>query len=223
MCVYIYIIYVCMYVLLYILCMLYTFKECLSCRILQQFGVSAQEYHVIFTSGATAALQMVAQTFCFTDHQNNNEKTATDEGGCFFYLVDNHTSVLGIRQVVNSRGCNGQCVTCDEVESLLTSPDTSRHHHGNSLFAFPAQSNFSGQKYPLSWIDRARTSLSNELSKCYVLLDAAGLVATSPLDLGPYQPDFVCLSFYKMFGFPTGLGNDFYIHLHLEASTKTCY
>ena len=193
--------------------MLHAFKECLSCRILQQFGVSAQEYHVIFTSGATAALQMVAQTFCFIDRQNNNDM---DEGGCFFYLVDNHTSVLGIRQLVNSRGCNGQCVTCEEVESLLTSPGTSRHNRGNSLFAFPAQSNFSGQKFPLSWIDRARTSLSNDLSKCYVLLDAAGIIATSPLDLRHYQPDFVCLSFYKMFGFPTGLGNDFYIHLHLE-------
>ena len=31
-------------------------------------------------------------------------------------------------------------------------------------------------------------------------------MATSPLDLTDAQPDFVALSFYKIFGFPTGLG-----------------
>ncbi|KAF2345079.1 Aminotransferase class V domain [Trinorchestia longiramus] len=40
----------------------------------------------------------------------------------------------------------------------------------------------------------------------FVLLDAASLVATSPLDLSTTSPDFVPVSFYKMFGYPTGLG-----------------
>jgi molybdenum cofactor sulfurtransferase len=39
-----------------------------------------------------------------------------------------------------------------------------------------------------------------------VLLDAAAFVPTNPVDLRRYTPDFVCLSFYKMFGFPTGVG-----------------
>lgn len=39
-----------------------------------------------------------------------------------------------------------------------------------------------------------------------VLLDAAAFVPTNRLDLSFYHPDFVSLSFYKMFGFPTGLG-----------------
>jgi molybdenum cofactor sulfurtransferase len=39
-----------------------------------------------------------------------------------------------------------------------------------------------------------------------VLLDAAALASSSPLDLTAVQPDFVTLSFYKMFGFPTGVG-----------------
>ncbi len=39
-----------------------------------------------------------------------------------------------------------------------------------------------------------------------VLLDAASHVSTSALDLQASPADFVCLSFYKMFGFPTGLG-----------------
>jgi selenocysteine lyase/cysteine desulfurase len=39
-----------------------------------------------------------------------------------------------------------------------------------------------------------------------VLLDAAAFVPTNRLDLTAVQPDFVTLSFYKMFGYPTGIG-----------------
>lgn len=38
------------------------------------------------------------------------------------------------------------------------------------------------------------------------MLDAAAYVPTQPLDLAEAQPDFAAISFYKMFGFPTGLG-----------------
>jgi selenocysteine lyase/cysteine desulfurase len=38
-----------------------------------------------------------------------------------------------------------------------------------------------------------------------VVLDAAAFVATHPLDLSSVHPDFVDISFYKLFGFPTGL------------------
>jgi selenocysteine lyase/cysteine desulfurase len=39
-----------------------------------------------------------------------------------------------------------------------------------------------------------------------VLLDAAAFVPTHRLDLADVQPEFVCVSFYKMFGYPTGVG-----------------
>ena len=39
-----------------------------------------------------------------------------------------------------------------------------------------------------------------------MLLDAAAYVPTSRLDLQAVSPDFVCVSFYKMFGYPTGVG-----------------
>ncbi len=39
-----------------------------------------------------------------------------------------------------------------------------------------------------------------------MLLDAAAFAPTSPLDLSKYKPDFVSLSFYKIFGYPTGIG-----------------
>jgi selenocysteine lyase/cysteine desulfurase len=68
------------------------------------------------------------------------------------------------------------------------------------LLAFPAQSNFSGVKHPLELVAQARAA------GWQVLLDAAAYAPTNRLDLQAVQPDFVVLSFYKMFGYPTGVG-----------------
>jgi hypothetical protein len=37
-------------------------------------------------------------------------------------------------------------------------------------------------------------------------LDAAAFAPTHPLDLTAVPADFVCISFYKLFGWPTGIG-----------------
>ena len=68
------------------------------------------------------------------------------------------------------------------------------------LLAYPAQSNFSGVRHPLAWVAEAK-ALGWD-----VLLDAAAFVPTSRLDLRETPADFVSLSFYKMFGYPTGVG-----------------
>jgi selenocysteine lyase/cysteine desulfurase len=55
-------------------------------------------------------------------------------------------------------------------------------------------------KHPLSLIEAARER------GWHVLLDAAAFVPTNKLDLRVVSPDFVAVSFYKMFGYPTGIG-----------------
>ncbi|KAG0208544.1 hypothetical protein BGX28_000548 [Mortierella sp. GBA30] len=77
-----------------------------------------------------------------------------------------------------------------------------------NLFAYPAQCNFGGRRYPLLWTSQIKNCLDTRTTKNLVLLDAASYVMTSELDLSDHasSPDFVVVSFYKMFGFPTGLG-----------------
>ena len=159
--------------------------------------------------------------------------------GSFCYLDDNHTSVVGMRDVVKERGASVLCVT---KELFMSGQTNFKHCHGNNLFAFPAQSNFSGERYPLEWINMIKNQQSfaeedfpltkSEASKhsslvsnhgvvdhnnhmecnhgddcdktgChsnnYVLVDAAGYVCTSQLDLQKYKPDFVPISFYKKY------------------------
>jgi selenocysteine lyase/cysteine desulfurase len=69
------------------------------------------------------------------------------------------------------------------------------------LFAYPAQSNFSGVRHPLAWIPLAQARGFD------VLLDAAAYLPTGTLDLsGSIKPEFVLASWYKVFGYPTGVG-----------------
>ena len=86
----------------------------------------------------------------------------------------------------------------DEVQLRRYLTDTAGDHH--NLFAYPAQSNFSGVQHPMEWIEQAQAHGWD------VLLDAAAYVPTNRLDLSRWHPDFVALSFYKMFGWPTGIG-----------------
>ncbi|HJZ07441.1 MAG TPA: aminotransferase class V-fold PLP-dependent enzyme, partial [Trebonia sp.] len=68
------------------------------------------------------------------------------------------------------------------------------------LLAYPAQSNFSGVQHPLRWIEMAHEQGYD------VLLDAAAYVPSNRLDLSVVKPDFVPVSWYKVFGCPTGVG-----------------
>ena len=87
-------------------------------------------------------------------------------------------------------------VSDEKLEQYLALADASC----NNLFAYPAQSNFSSVQHPLAWIDKAHTSGWD------VLLDAAAFAPTNRLDLTKWRADFVPISFYKMFGYPTGVG-----------------
>ncbi|MEU9898867.1 aminotransferase class V-fold PLP-dependent enzyme [Streptomyces phaeochromogenes] len=71
--------------------------------------------------------------------------------------------------------------------------------HG--LLAYPAQSNFTGVQHPLTWIAAAQARGYD------VLLDAAAYVPANTLDLSRYHPDFTVVSWYKVFGHPTGVGS----------------
>lgn len=149
--------------------------------VLKHFNADAEEYSVIFTSGATAALKLVGECFNFS------------HDGAFYYLTDSHTSVLGMREVVQTNK-----IFPVTKEKLF---DDSFKILGSGLVTFPAQCNFNGFKYPLEIISRFHTN-----PELFVCLDAASFVSTNKLDLKLYRPDFVCISFYKIFGYPTGLG-----------------
>jgi molybdenum cofactor sulfurtransferase len=161
-------------------------------RVLEHFNASSDEYVAIFTPNATGALKLLGEAYPFRS------------GSRYLLTVDNHNSVNGIREFARRRGAaiayapiTATDLRIDDYQlsRLLDTPCSEP-----KLFAFPAQSNFSGVQHPLFWIAEARRRGWD------VLLDAAAFVPTNQLDLTCWRPDFVSISFYKMFGYPTGAG-----------------
>lgn len=154
---------------------------------------AAGDYVLVFTQNASGALKLVGESFPFVP------------GSRYLLTFDNHNSVNGIREFARAKGADvayaplvmpGLQIDLARLESLLNQADPGFPN----LFAFPAQSNFSGVKHPLDLVANAQSK------RWHVLLDAAAFVPTSRLDLQAVQPDFVTISFYKMFGYPTGVG-----------------
>jgi molybdenum cofactor sulfurtransferase len=161
--------------------------------VLEFFNASPEEYVAIFTPNATGALRLVGEAYPF------------HHGDRFLLTFDNHNSVNGIREFARARGAETTYVPSVAAdlrvdENLLPRylTETIGDHH--NLLAYPAQSNFSGVQHPLEWIEQAQSHGWD------VLLDAAAFVPTNGLDLSVWHPDFVAISFYKMFGWPTGVG-----------------
>jgi selenocysteine lyase/cysteine desulfurase len=160
--------------------------------VLAHFNATGR-YTAIFTLNASNALKLVGESYPFAP------------GGQLLLTADNHNSVNGLREFACAKGA-------DVAYAGLTRPDlrvdlpalqaqlAAPAGAAPRLLAFPAQSNFSGVKHPLLLIEEAQAL------GWQVLLDAAAFVPTNPLDLQQLSPDFVVMSFYKMFGYPTGVG-----------------
>jgi len=153
---------------------------------------NANDYHCVFTQNASMALQIVGECYPF------------EKNGHFLYCIDNHNSVNGIREYCLRNGgqidffpVNYADLTLAKEQLLMQLENSNRE---NKLLAYPAQSNVSGVKHDLGYI-----KIAQDLG-WDVLLDAAAFVPTSVLDLTVHQPNFVSVSFYKIFGYPTGIG-----------------
>ena len=161
-------------------------------KVLEHFNAGG-DYTVVFTPNATGALKLVAESFPF------------GPGSTLLMTADNHNSVNGMREFAQARGARVDYAPLTrpalriDLAALRTRLSQAAPGHPH-LLAFPAQSNFSGVKHPLTLVDQAQSA------GWRVLLDAAAFAPTNRLDLQAVPADFVSVSFYKMFGYPTGVG-----------------
>ncbi|XP_029145582.1 molybdenum cofactor sulfurase isoform X2 [Arachis hypogaea] len=192
-------------------------------QVLDYCNASPKDYKCIFTFGATAALKLVGEAFPWSCDST------------FMYTMENHNSVLGIREYALGQGAASIAVDIKENEApgvsgeniaMKISPHQVQRRkvagllegkpdgHVYNLFAFPSECNFSGLRFDLDLVKIIKEHSSRDLgisSVCkngqwMVLIDAAKGCATMPPDLSKYPADFVTISFYKLFGYPTGLG-----------------
>ncbi|MFJ2263847.1 aminotransferase class V-fold PLP-dependent enzyme [Streptomyces sp. NPDC087844] len=173
--------------------------------VLRHFHADPAEYAVIFTANATGALRLVGEAYPFSRRSR------------LVMPLDNHNSVNGLREYARARGASttyvpvgGPGLRVDEQRLRAALPERGRGvgrrpprpgERGQGLLAYPAQSNFTGVQHPLAWIATAQARGYD------ALLDAAAFVPANSLDLSRYHPDFTVVSWYKVFGHPTGVGS----------------
>lgn len=169
-------------------------------EVLRFLDADPAAYAVCFTANASAAIKLVGESYPF------------GPGGALVLTSDNHNSVNGLREFARRQGAATHYVGLDDALRLRSAHDVltraaqrpnrgpATGPAGRHLFAFPAQSNFSGVKHPTALVAEAQ-ALGYD-----VLLDAAAFVPANRLSLRQVEADFVALSFYKVFGFPTGVG-----------------
>src|SRR6266851_1891330 len=118
--------------------------------VLSYFNARAEDYILAFTQNASAALKLVGESFPFAP------------GSRFLLTFDNHNSVNGIREFARAKGAAVSYaplvmpelrLDMARLENLLDEADPA---HAN-LFAYPAQSNFSGVKHPLDIVTKAQS------------------------------------------------------------------
>jgi selenocysteine lyase/cysteine desulfurase len=164
--------------------------EAARAALLDAAGLSGDEFAVCFTANTSAAIKLVAEAYPFGSTRG------------LVLSQDNHNSVNGVREYARGAGAPVTVLPLtadlrldDPAQRLAALPDGD-----GGLLAFPAQSNFSGVRHDLRLIAAARAK------GCDVLIDAAGLSPGGCADLHAWPADFIALSFYKMFGLPTGVG-----------------
>ncbi|BGP53509.1 hypothetical protein JCM8202v2_001068 [Rhodotorula sphaerocarpa] len=175
-------------------------------RVLQElFNVPENrlgEWDVVFTQGgATQGIKLVGEGCNWRQPGTGLE-----------YLVESHTSLVGLRGYALAQEC--RVVAHQTPEELLrsaanrsASPSTSSAvSQPSTLYTYPAQCNATGARLGL----RFAAQIKRADPEARVLVDAAAYSSTSVLDLGTLppaeSPDFVVASVYKILGFPTSLG-----------------
>jgi len=163
-------------------------------------------YDVLFTSGATQAFQKVAERFPFGPQS------------IFLYVTNSHNSVVGMRQLAMERGAKFHCLDLNELEQMKTIDDwrnledriisrasestsASKSSKRRHLLVFPSECNFGGDRPDAKSILQVARA-----SGWYTMLDIAKHASTDSVSLNGLNPDFAALSFYKLFGAPTGVG-----------------
>ena len=152
------------------------------------------EYAVIFTPNATGACRLVGESYPFGRRSR------------LVLTADNHNSVNGLREYAARRGAQRGVRRAERLRPAGQRPRAcsprSAAGTGRAQGCSPTRpsptSAASGTRCP-GWPGRrppGTTCCSTRPPSC----------RPSQLDLSAVRPEFVALSWYKMFGFPTGVG-----------------
>lgn len=161
-------------------------------RSVQKLLEAASEREIVFTSGATAAINLVARSWGDANLGQGDE--------ILLSLMEHHSNIVPWQQLAQRNGCRIRWapLTADglldllEFEKLLT--------NRTKLVAITAVSNVLGTINPIGEIVRLAHAVGAK-----VLVDAAQAVPHEPINVQAWDCDFLAFSGHKMAG-PSGVG-----------------
>lgn len=155
--------------------------------------IGARRTHeVIFTSGTTAAINLVARAWGDQNVNPGDEILLT--------IAEHHSNIVPWQQLAERR--QAHIVWCDLTFDPQRDLETfvSRLTERTRMAAFTAVSNVVGYRLPV-----AAMAAAARQAGARVLIDAAQHVPHDPLDVQAWDCDFLAFSGHKMLG-PTGIG-----------------
>ena len=155
----------------------------------------AGDYTAVFTANATGALKLVGESYPFAP------------GGRLLLTFDNHNSVNGIREFARARGAARRLRAADGARAAARSRARSTRCSRQATRATPQSVRVSRAVEFLRRAASARARRERARARagtcCSTRRRSCRPIA---LDLRRCSPTSSRVSFYKMFGYPTGVG-----------------
>jgi cysteine desulfurase/selenocysteine lyase len=163
--------------------------------------INAENRHeIIFTKGATEAINLVARSYGDAFLKEGDEVLLS--------VMEHHSNIVPWLQLKERKGIKVNYLDSDENGRLVF--DESKITAKTKLVSITGMSNALGSITDLKPIIRAAHEKGAK-----VLVDACQLIAHFPIDVQELEADFLVFSAHKIYG-PTGLGILYAKEEHLE-------
>ncbi len=161
--------------------------------VVRDFLGAASPAEIIFTSGTTAGINLVARSWGDTHIGPDDHILLT--------IAEHHANIVPWQQLAQRTGCRIVFLPLaddGQIDDAVVAGYLEKYRP--KLFAFTALSNVLGTEVPVAqWVQLARQF------GAAVLVDAAQAVPHMPVDVQQWDADFVVFSGHKLCG-PTGIG-----------------
>ncbi len=158
----------------------------------QGFIHARHPHEIIFTSGATGSINLVARSWGDSRLGPGDEILLTD--------MEHHSNIVPWQQLAQRTGCRLRFAPITDQGLLDLAALEDHLNERTRMVAVTAVSNVLGTKNPIGPLVR-RAHAAGAL----VLVDAAQSVPHEPTDVQAWDADFVAFSGHKMLG-PSGVG-----------------